>query len=79
MIINNLLRKLFTVGKSSFFRQNINNLKKTSLSKNPVGISFGKVSSQKLDRQTLDTTNPYLILSDDTLESPGRAIIRVSG
>ena len=36
MIINNLLRKLFTKGKSSFFRQNINNLKKTFLSKNPV-------------------------------------------
>ena len=36
MITNNLLRKLFTFGKSSFFRQNIDNLKKTSLSKNPV-------------------------------------------
>ena len=36
MIINNLLRKLFSSGKSSFFRQNINSLKKTSLSKNPV-------------------------------------------
>ena len=36
MIIDNLLRKLFTKGKSSFFGQNINNLKKTSLSKNPV-------------------------------------------
>ena len=33
MINNNLLRKLFTWGKSSFFMQNINNLKKTSLSK----------------------------------------------
>ena len=36
MIINNLLRKLFTLGKSSFLRQNINNFKKTSQSKNPV-------------------------------------------
>ena len=35
MIINNLLRKLFTKGKSSFFVQNINNLK-SSVSKNPV-------------------------------------------
>ena len=42
MIINNLLRKLFTKGKSLFFVQNINNLKKTFLSKNPV------VSGQRL-------------------------------
>ena len=39
MIINNLFRKLFTKGKSSFFGQNINNLKKTSLSKNPVVVN----------------------------------------
>ena len=42
MIINNLLRKLFTKGKSSFFGQNINNLKKTSLSKNPVFSFLGQ-------------------------------------
>ena len=36
MIINNLLRKLFTLGKSSFLRQNINNLKKRSQLKNPL-------------------------------------------
>ena len=39
MIINNLLRKSFASEKYSFFRQNISNLKKTSLSKNPVVLS----------------------------------------
>ena len=47
MIINNLLRKLFTKGKSSFFRQNINNLKNTSLSKNPVKMFDTKSKTPK--------------------------------
>ena len=42
MIINNLLRKLFTKGKISFSGQNIDNLKKTSLLKNPVEFFYRK-------------------------------------
>ena len=51
MINSNLLRKLFNKGKSSFFGQNINNLKKTSLSKNPV-YTILPISDKSLNNLT---------------------------